>query len=99
MWELINDMMTDRLWIATAIVGSIFGALFVTYMKDTRVALWTYGLWDSFLDAIRDKFGWTWFDQDPNAWTKWNPNLFKKISELESRIKDLEKTIEKSNSN
>ena len=59
MWEMITNMATDRLWIWTALAGSIFGALFIAYMKDTRIALWVYGKWDTLLDYVRNKFGWT----------------------------------------
>ncbi len=83
-------MASDRLWIYTALAGSIFGALFIAYMRDTRIALWVFGKWDTLLDSLRDRFGWTWFNQDPDAWKKVNPNIARKIGELESRIKTLE---------
>lgn len=90
MWEIIERMATDRLWIYTALMGSIFGALFIAYMRDTRIALWVFGKWDSLLDFIRDRYGWTWFNQDPDAWRKVNPNIARKIDELETRISQLE---------
>tara|TARA_S200000501_G_scaffold123259_1_gene116303 strand:- start:212 stop:499 length:288 start_codon:yes stop_codon:yes gene_type:complete len=91
MWEMIERMISDRLWIYTAIVGSIFGALFIAYMRDTRIGLWVYSKWDGLLDYIRDKFGWRWFDQPEDAWRKISPRIAKKIDELEDRIKKLEK--------
>ena len=91
MWEMIERMVSDRLWIYTGIAGSIFGALFLAYMRDTRIGLWIYSKWDSLLDYIRDKFGWTWFDQPEDAWRKISPRIAKKIDELEKRIKKLEK--------
>ena len=90
MIEMIERMASDRLWIYTAIAGSIFGALFIAYMRDTRIALWVFGKWDTLLDSIRDRYGWTWFNQDPDAWKKVNPNIARKINELEIRIKHLE---------
>jgi len=90
MIEMIERMASDRLWIYTAIAGSIFGALFIAYMRDTRIALWVFGKWDTLLDSIRDRYGWTWFNQDPDAWKKVNPNIARKIDELETRIKHLE---------
>jgi|TARA_B100000902_G_C27321539_1_gene925035 hypothetical protein len=90
MIEMIERMASDRLWIYTALAGSIFGALFIAYMRDTRIALWVFGKWDTLLDSLRDRFGWTWFNQDPDAWKKVNPNIARKIDELESRIKTLE---------
>lgn len=83
-------MASDRLWIYTAIAGSIFGALFIAYMRDTRIALWVFGKWDTLLDSIRDRYGWTWFNQDLDAWKTVNPNIARKIDELEIRIKHLE---------
>jgi len=88
---MIERMVSDRLWIYTGIAGSIFGALFLAYMRDTRIGLWVYSKWDNLLDYIRDKFGWTWFDQPEDAWRKISPRIAKKIDELEDRIKKLEK--------
>ena len=87
---MIERMATDRLWIYTALAGSVFGALFVAYITDTRIALWAYGKWSALLDFFVNRWGWTWFKQDPNAWKKLNPNLSQKIQELEERIKELE---------
>ena len=91
MLEMLDRMFGDMLWIYTGIAGSIFGALFIAYMRDTRIGLWFYGKWDSVLDFIRDRYGWTWFNQDADAWRKVSPNIAKKIDELETRIKQLEK--------
>lgn len=91
MWEMIERMAGDRLWIYTGIMGSIFGALFLAYMKDTRIGLWVYNKWDRAIDFLRDRYGWTWLNQDPDAWKKVNPSIAKKIDELETRIKKLEK--------
>jgi uncharacterized protein (DUF2164 family) len=91
MLEILKEMTNVMLWLYTAIAGSIFGALFIAYMKDTRISLWVFGKWDTFLDTIRDRFGWTWFNQDPNAWKKVNPNIARKIDELEQRINKLER--------
>jgi hypothetical protein len=90
-WDMIERMASDRLWIYTALAGSIFGALFVAWATDTRIALWAYGKWSALLNFFVERWGWTWFKQDPNAWKKLNPNLSRKIEELENRIKKLEK--------
>ena len=42
MWDLIERMASDRLWIYTALVGSLFGLAFSTYIKGTRIGLWAY---------------------------------------------------------
>ena len=94
MWEMIDRMFGDTLWIWTGIVGSIFGAFFIAYMKDTRIGLWAYGKWDFLLDFIRDRYGWTWFNQDADAWRKVNPNIARKIDDLEGRIYELQNDIE-----
>ena len=90
-WDMIERMASDRLWIYTALAGSIFGALFVAWATDTRIALWAYGKWSALLNFFVERWGWTWFKQDPNAWKKLNTNLSRKIEELENRIKKLEK--------
>lgn len=83
---MIERMATDRLWIYTALAGSIFGALFVAWITDTRISLWAYGKWSALLDYFVNRWGWTWFKQDPDAWRKLNPSLSKKIDELEDKI-------------
>ena len=90
MWETIERMTDDRLWVYTAIAGSIFSALFIAYMRDTKIALWLFGKWDWLLDSIRDSYGWTWFDQDPDAWKSINPNIARKIEDLDARLLKLE---------
>jgi len=34
--------------------------------------------------------GWTWLNQDPEAWKKVNPKIAAKIGELEKRLEVLE---------
>ena len=89
--EMFERMVSDRLWIYTSIVGSVFGALFLMYMRGTRIGLWVYSKWDGLLDFIRDRLGWSWFDQPDDAWRKLSPRIAKKIDELEVRIQELEK--------
>ena len=36
MWEMIERMTTDRLWIYTGIVGALFGAAFLAYFRSTH---------------------------------------------------------------
>lgn len=91
MWDMIERMATDRLWIYTGLAGSVFGALFVAWLYDTRIALWTYSKWAALLNFFVERWGWTWFKQDPDSWRKLNPHITKKIDELEKRISDLEK--------
>ena len=90
MWEMILQMAGDRLWIYTAIVGSLFGAAFLFWFKDTRMATWGVQKFDATLEYLAIHWGWTWLQNDPNAWRKKYPHVTKKIDELESRIQELE---------
>ena len=83
-------MFENTLWIYTSIAGAMFGAVCLFYVRDTRVGLWGYSQFDKVADKLRDRFGWTWLDQDPNAWKKVNPKIAAKIGELEERLIDLE---------
>jgi hypothetical protein len=90
MTELLDKLFSDTLWIYTALLGSIFGAAFVAYFKDTHVGIWSYGKFDQLLDYLVERWGWAWLKQPENAWRKKYPYVTKKIDELEDRIKKLE---------
>ena len=91
MWEMIERMANDRLWIYTAIAGSVFGAIFVAYISTTRIGLWFYSKVDLMLDYLIERWGWTWLQQPEDAWRKKYPYVTKKIDELEQRLHRLEK--------
>ena len=88
---MIERLFSDTLWIYTGIGGSLAGAAFLAYFKDTRAGLWCYAKLDLFLDSLVVKYGWTWLEQPTDAWRKKYPHVTKKIDELEERIKLLEK--------
>ena len=90
MWEMIERMASDRLWIYTALAGSIFGAVAVAYLSTTRVGLWFYDKIDNAIDYLVAKFGWKWLEQPEDAWRQKYPKITAKIDELESRIQKLE---------
>lgn len=90
MWEIIQQMATERLWIYTAIAGSLFGAAFLFWFKDTKLAIWSVSKFDRFLEYLAIRWGWTWLQNDPNAWRVKYPKITAKIDELEKRIQDLE---------
>ena len=90
MWEMIERMASDRLWIYTALAGSLFGAAFLFWFKDTRMAIWAVGQLDATLEYLVNRWGWTWLQNNPNAWRTKYPHVTKKIDELEKRIKKLE---------
>lgn len=90
MMELLDKLFDDTLWIYTAILGSLAGAAFLAYFKDTRAGLWCYAKLDEFLDFLVERYGWEWFEQPRDAWRTKYPHITKKIDELEHRIKRLE---------
>ena len=91
MAEIITDMLTNRLWIYTAIAGSLLGAAFLFWFKDTKLATWAVSKMDGTLEYLVKRWGWTWLQNDPDAWRKKYPKITKKIDELEERISELEK--------
>ena len=91
MAEIITDMLTNRLWIYTAIAGSLLGAAFLFWFKDTKLATWAVSKMDGTLECLVNRWGWTWLQNDPNAWRKRYPRITKKIDDLEERIEQLEK--------
>ncbi len=88
--EMLTRMFGDTLWIYTAIAGSIFGAAFLAWFRNTNMALWLMAKFDRSLNCLVDKFGWQWLQDDPEAWRKRYPRVTNKIDELEKRIKQLE---------
>ena len=92
---MLTQLATDRLWIYTGIAGSIFGALFLFWVKDTYIAFWVFTKWDNILNFLVDRWGWTWFKQSDDAWRKRYPMITKKIDSLEYEIQDLKSKIRK----
>ena len=74
-----------------AIAGSIIGNATSTWFKDTKLATWAVSKMDGTLEYLVKRWGWTWLQNDPNAWRKRYPRITKKIDELEERIAELEK--------
>ena len=87
---IISEMMTNRLWIYTALAGSVLGWLFSTYFKSPRIGLWMYAKFDLTVDFLVERWGWTWLEQPTDGWRKKYPHVTKKIDELEKRISQLE---------
>ena len=87
---MISNMASDRLWIYTALAGSVAGTIFVTYMSTTRAGLWFYAKVDRAVDFLVERYGWTWLQQPEDAWRKKYPKITKKIDDLEKRLKHLE---------
>ena len=90
MWEMIERMASDRLWIYTAIAGSIAGAVFLFRFKDTKIEIWSVSKFDHTLEYLAKRWGWTWLQNDPNAWRVKYPKITSKIDDLEARLEKLE---------
>lgn len=90
MWDIIEKMFGDTLWIYTSIAGALLGAAFLAYFKDTRAGIWAYAKLDQLLDYLVIRWGLTWFEQPADAWRLKYPHVTKKIDELEARIAKLE---------
>jgi hypothetical protein len=90
MWEMIEQMASNRLWIYTALAGSVFGAGFLFWFKDTKMATWAVQKFDATLEYLAIRWGWTWLQNDPNAWRVKYPKITSKIDELEARLAKLE---------
>ena len=86
MWDMITQMTGDRLWIYTAIAGSIIGLAFSTWFSTTRMALWLYAKFDNAMDFLVERWGWTWLEQPEDAWRKKYPKITKKIDDIEKRL-------------
>ena len=83
-------MFDDTLWMYTAIGGSLLGAAFLFWFKDTKIATWGVTKFDGFLEYLAIRWGWTWLQNDPNAWRVKYPKITSKIDEIEARINKLE---------
>jgi len=91
MMNLIDKLLSDTLWIYTAIIGSILGAAFVAYIRTTRIGIAAYSKFDSMIDLLVNRFGLTFLKQDDDAWRKKYPHIRNKIDELEERMERIEK--------
>lgn len=91
MMEIINSLFGDTLWIYTSVAGALLGAACLAYIQTTRIGLWGYAQFDKLIDFFRDRYGWTWLAQDPDAWLKANPQLAAKLAEFDERLAKLEK--------
>ena len=90
MLDMIERMFSDRLWIYTALAGSVFGAIFIAYMSTTRIGLWFYAKVDLIVDFLVKRWGLTFLEQPEDSWKYKYPMIRRKISEIEKRISKLE---------
>ena len=90
MWEMIERMASDRLWIYTGIAGALFGAAFLFWFKDTFMAFWAVSKFDKFMQGLAKRYDWKWLQEPEDLWRKRYPRITKKIDDLEARLKHLE---------
>ena len=88
--DILERLFDDTLWIYTAIAGSLLGAAFLFWFKDTRMAQWGVAKFDSFLEMLALRWGWTWLYTDPDVWRKKYPKITMKIDTIEERLEALE---------
>jgi hypothetical protein len=77
-------------WIISSIASALLGAAALAYIKDTKLGIWGYGLFDRLLDRARDRYDIDWLDQPQDVWRSQHPAIAAKMDELETRIKRLE---------
>ena len=90
---MIERMASDRLWIYTGIFGSLFGAAFLFWFKDTRMAFWAVSKFDNWMEALAKRYGQKWLQEPEDLWRKRYPRITKKIEKIESRLKNIEKDL------
>jgi hypothetical protein len=89
--DILERLFSDTLWIYTAILGSIAGAGFLFWFKDTKMATWAVAKFDGLLEHLVIRWGWTWLQNDPLAWRKKYPRITGKIDAIEERLDILER--------
>lgn len=55
--DMIYRMFGDTLWIYTAIGGSVLGAAFLAWFRNTHAALYLMSKFDALLDGLVDQIG------------------------------------------
>ena len=89
LWDMTQNGF-DRLWIYTALVGSIIWISISTYFKSTRIGLWLYAKFDLNPPLpLKDTDGHGL--NSPRMLGGKSILVTKKIDELEARIRELEK--------
>lgn len=94
MWDIIERMASDRLWIYTGIAGALIGAAFLAWFRTTRLGIWLYNKFRDFLTNISIRWNLDLFQTPENVWRKQYPDIAKKVDELEKRIASLEEKNE-----
>ena len=88
--DTLTTMLTDRVWIYTAIAGSLLGAAFLAYFKGTKAGIWAYSKFDQITRLLSTTLWMDLVTTDENAWRKRYPKVTAKIDDLEARLAKLE---------
>lgn len=89
----------DDYWIWTSIASAIVGAAFLKWFKNTKAAVYLYNKFNNVLNYARDELQFSFLKKSANAWEVNNPEIYAEIQILKSKIKNLEKIIDKENPN
>ena len=80
------------LWMISAIAGSILGNAADSWFAETKLGIWIYKKVDQISSWAASRLNIKMLAEE-EAWRKTHPNVAKKITELESRIKELESRV------
>ena len=85
-------------WLITAIAGSIIGSATDSWFRDTKMGIWFYAKVDNIYTWANNRYGLKILTDEQERMKKF-PALNKRLTELESRINDLEQLVEYVESN
>ena len=77
-------------WLIQAITGSILGNATSNWFQNTSAGKWFFKKTEQGYNWAADRYGFEVLKSE-DKWRKKYPNIANQISELESRIKELEK--------
>jgi hypothetical protein len=77
-------------WAFSSIASALLGAATLAYVRDTKIGIKGYQLFDFLIDKLRDKYNIHALDQPVDAWRNQQPELAAKIDQLENRLEKLE---------
>ena len=78
------------LWLISSIAGSILGSAADSWFADTKAGIWFYKKIEQVSDWTAKKLNIKILAEE-ESWKKKHPNVAKKISDLENKVKYLEK--------
>ena len=82
----------------SSVAGSILGSATESWFRDTKLGVWTYAKLDSIYSWASKRYGIKMLTDERKRMAKF-PELAKRLDSLEARIRILEETTPKRNSN